>query len=150
MALFSRLKRLCPSLGFLMSRNRKRRRAAYNIYVLNDDEEEKTGCLVEETVRNTNYVSVASGISTETTFLDIPGPTGAELASLDSLPDLLDDDDISSVAGGSSVSSFHHFAETDEEDADVSRWHRTASVRCSSTQTSLPLMRATPIGQTPS
>lgn len=130
MAPLSPLKRLYSSLASLMSRNRKRRRAAYSILTLGDDDDDdmKTRS-TEEIVRHTNYVSIASGISTETKFLDIPGPPGAEFNSAESLPELLDDDDMSSVGGTSFVDSFHQFTEADEEDAEASRRRRTASVR---------------------
>ena len=91
----------------------------------------------EEIVQHTNYVSIASGISTETKFLDIPGPPGAEFNSAESLPELLDDDNMSSIGSTSFVNSFHQFAEADEEDAEASWRCRTASVRYMLSTTSL-------------
>ena len=127
MARFTPLEHLYESLTSPMSRNRKRRRAAYNIHTLDDDE--KGSRPTEEIVRHTNYVSIASRISAETSFLDIPGPTGADLDSVDSLPGLVDDDDKSSASGTSGVDFHHQFTEADEEDAEASRRRRTASVR---------------------
>ena len=114
-----------------MSRNRKRRRTAWSIHTLDDNDDEKSDHLTErekiqQKVRHTDYVSLASGIATQTTFFDIPGPPDTNANFVDTLPGLMNDDDVSSI---SETGYLYQFTDADEEEAEASRRRRTASVR---------------------
>ena len=107
-----------------MSRQRKRRRTAFNVRTLDDIDESSVLNKFTNTVRQTDYVCLPTRLSTRTSFVSVPpSPMLATTQPNNSLPELTDDDNVSSQ-----TEQWLDFTAEDEDGIDGNKRQRTASV----------------------
>ncbi|TFY50876.1 hypothetical protein EVJ58_g10849, partial [Rhodofomes roseus] len=128
MARSKKLRRIWTALTSLMARPRKRRRGGCDVQT-HSTLNTSSSHLVDtpnEKARHTDYVSRPTGLSSQTTFHDVP--SSPMLGPSDSVPDLLPDDDTSSI-WASETGNTYFFTEEDEAEIEARRRNRTASDR---------------------